>query len=335
MGDSRAKLVGLVATLWGCAPNGPFDAPVELGGQVIDAAQLNRGREAYNFYCRTCHGEEGDGRGPASPELETPPRDFRLATYKFAGAADDGLPADDDLIRIVTNGLDGTAMLRWQIPPEMTDDIVQYIKTYSPVDEGWRDSDNEVGSLEITEDPWGAAKKAEAIARGRTVYHGFAECYACHPGYETRAEINRDRLATGNAPLPGFRARYWTPEAKASPTYTRPVSDDPACAEDTPCPDGDRQVCQFGRCEEKVVIRPPDFTLNRVRVGSQRADLYRIIAAGIPGTAMPRWQGGLGEEEIWAMAYYVESLVSMRGKPEARALKARLRADTAPLAALP
>jgi mono/diheme cytochrome c family protein len=38
-------------------------------------------------------------------------------------------------------------------------------------------------------------------------------------------------------------------------------------------------------------------------------DIYRVIAAGVGGTAMPTWDGALEPEKLWAMAIYVQSLV--------------------------
>jgi mono/diheme cytochrome c family protein len=318
------RLISATIVLAACKPD-PFASPVTLGGKSIEAAQLNRGHRYYTFYCRTCHGENGDGRGPAAPGLETPPRDFRISTYKFAGAPEGSLPSDADLSRIVQHGLDGTAMLQWTIPPEVMIDIVQYIKTFAVEGEGWRDPDMETASLEIGADPW--TRSEDAVARGRTVYHGLAACYSCHPAYELRSEIDADRVAMGSEPLAAHRPRLWTSDVKQSATYTRPVAGDPACEDDGDCPNAGAHVCRIGRCEEKVSIRPPSFTIDPIRVGTNRTDLYRVIAGGIPGTAMPAWKGSLDEKEIWAMAYYVESLAGMRNTPAARALDEKLRAD--------
>ena len=40
-------------------------------------------------------------------------------------------------------------------------------------------------------------------------------------------------------------------------------------------------------------ILPPDFTFNELRGGDALADIYRAIAAGIGGTAMPTWKNVL------------------------------------------
>ena len=75
-----------------------------------------------------------------------------------------------------------------------------------------------------------------------------------------------------------------------------------------------------------VKILPPDFTFTPLRAGDALADIYRSIAAGIGGTAMPTWKNVLPESDLWAMAHYVRSLVALRGtrrrRPAARAARA-------------
>jgi hypothetical protein len=39
---------------------------------------------------------------------------------------------------------------------------------------------------------------------------------------------------------------------------------------------------------------------------------------------MPTWKNVLPDPDLWAMAYYVRSLVALRGTPEAAALQRRL-----------
>ena len=73
-----------------------------------------------------------------------------------------------------------------------------------------------------------------------------------------------------------------------------------------------------------VKILPPDFTFNELRGGDELPDIYRAIAAGIGGTAMPTWKNVLPDPDLWAMAHYVRSLVALRGTPEGAALQKSL-----------
>jgi mono/diheme cytochrome c family protein len=73
-----------------------------------------------------------------------------------------------------------------------------------------------------------------------------------------------------------------------------------------------------------VKLLAPDFLradLRSVRPESRKEDLYRVIASGIGGTAMPTWKGSLPEEEIWAIVHFVDSLVAAKGSEDARRLR--------------
>ena len=61
-----------------------FDKPQTLGGKIVPANVLTEGERAYTQYCRACHGDKGDGKGPAAKGVRPPPRDFTLGVFKFA-----------------------------------------------------------------------------------------------------------------------------------------------------------------------------------------------------------------------------------------------------------
>src|SRR5215470_3634314 len=104
----------------------PIKEPLKLkGGATIAADRLEHGREHYMLYCRPCHGDQGDGRGPAGIGLRPPPRNFTAKypngdeynlVFKFGGVEAGSLPPDAELKRIVKKGLHGTAMLPWAVP---------------------------------------------------------------------------------------------------------------------------------------------------------------------------------------------------------------------------
>jgi heme/copper-type cytochrome/quinol oxidase subunit 3 len=160
--------------LAGCAEEHPFAQPLQLGGRVVDAATLNRGRDAYQQYCRPCHGERGDGRGFSALGLRPPPRDFTQALFKFGHVPIGELPPDAELARIVRRGLNGTAMLPWDVPDAELDALLQYIKTFSPV---WR-TQAPGAPIEPSPDPFGTARAAEAVARGDKLFQ--QTCANCH-----------------------------------------------------------------------------------------------------------------------------------------------------------
>ena len=120
-----------------CAPDKmPFqedETHVFAGGMTATGHELNLGYQAYTRYCYACHGENGDGKGPASYGYRPPPRNFTAGVFKFARMrSSDDVPNDDDLVRIVKGGLHGTPMLEWKIPEEQLRHVIQYIKTFAP-----------------------------------------------------------------------------------------------------------------------------------------------------------------------------------------------------------
>jgi mono/diheme cytochrome c family protein len=265
-----------------------FAEALTLGGRSVSAAALEHGRFVYTGYCRPCHGDQGDGKGVAAPGLQPPPRDLRLGVYKFAAVAAGQLPTDADFVRIIHGGLHGTAMQAWDVPAAELDDLIQYVKAFSP---RWR-SETPGDPIVPTPDPW-AGREAEGVDRGKRVYHGLAQCaVACHPAYGTKAEIYAFTKELTSMSVRDFRIGYYDPVAKDS---------------------------DYG-----FKILPPDFTFTPLRAGDAVSDIYRTIASGIGGTAMPTWKNVLPEPDLWALAHYVRSLVDLRGTPAATTLRKTL-----------
>jgi mono/diheme cytochrome c family protein len=373
MGRALLALLGaalLVTSAVGCQYSDPqpFTEPFWVVGGEIDPDTLNRGMESYTLYCYACHGWHGDGNGPASFALRPPPRDFRTGLFKFAAAAEgDGQPHDEELHRVVKHGLNGTAMLPWDIPPRALDDIIQYIKTFSRDGEGFRDPDSELApKFVFTEDPW-KGKEDAAVQMGQNVYHGKAKCWTCHASFESPDAI----VAAGklykqdiqDIPAADVLFESKLQDSKYTTRIRHPVytlKDGVPCKTDADCDTDKKQVCDQsyavqmigprvfqdhdgvnGRCIHKVRLLPPDFTINTVRsyrpptpeeqaegvdLDRGRKDLYRTLANGLAGTAMNGWRGVLTDDEIWAAAYYVESLIQQKDSVPAWEAKRRLKA---------
>jgi mono/diheme cytochrome c family protein len=292
--ESLTLLAG-AAALCACADAGADpDAwdPDMLAHGTANAEQqvLAKGRASYSMYCVGCHGENGDGEGPAARFLDPKPRDFRKGRIKFAGVAAGDSPRDEDFERTIRGGLAGTSMPAWNlIPHDELRALIAYIKTFAekPRPPG--------ATVPIPADPW-VKKPEQGIEEGRRVYHGFAACMSCHPAYVTRSEIVTHQKSFDIA-FAGFREGLYSSERKDS---------------------------DWG-----APILPPDFLADRMKSGSSKDDLVRVISAGIGGTAMPSWGTSLKPKQVWGLAYYVESLAAMRNSPEAAALRASL-ADQPP-----
>ena len=89
-------------------------APALVGAQAGDA---NAGKAVYQLKCVGCHGEKGDGKGPAAELLVPQPRDFTSGIYKIRTTAGKA-PSDQDLFKVITDGMPGTSMPSWAVLPE-------------------------------------------------------------------------------------------------------------------------------------------------------------------------------------------------------------------------
>ena len=288
-------VAALTATflLGGCGADEPDQV---LGGRTIGGERLARGARLYQRYCAICHGDEGDGRGPSAAFLWPPPRDFRSAQFKFAPAVEGGLPADQDLARVVRQGLAGTAMQPWDLPDAELGPILDHIKTFSPPGRGFRDPERRAVALPATPpDPYSTgASRTAALSLGALAYHGTFQCSQCHPAYGTPAQLDSWKAPRPQVPL--------EPEPKWSATY-------------------------------RSVLLPPDFLrhpMHWVRSARSRdghldhdlSDLYRVIAYGMNGP-MPGY-GHLPPNQIWAVVHYTKWVADQRGTDQGRALRRKL-----------
>ena len=269
MGTFRGALIGLVMFGVACDAESPKE-PVLLGGHYVLPETLALGRQIYVRNCMACHGKEGDGKGPSSPAMNPPPRDFTTAQFRFAATSPgNDLPRDEEIMRVLDHGLTGTPMMAVDLTMPEKVAVVQYIKTFS---DDWRDPTKKVESAyRPTKDPFiGEADRAKAM--GEAVYHGKAACWACHPAYVSKAEINGYEASFGVGPSQ-VREDAWT--SLAMNPY------------------------------------PPDYLWDGVKLSSTREGVYRTLIRGLSGSGMPAYQSILTDEEVWAVAYYVSSLVGL------------------------
>lgn len=275
-----------------CREQGDLGArlPADVGSQTSSSTSMvDTGRDAYATYCVGCHGRDGDGHGQAARFLSPKPTNFQTAKFKFSSTRAGRLPTDEDLRRTIREGLRGSAMPGWKLlPVETVNALIAYLKTFSP---RWTQR-APASTIPMVRDPYREhLDKSHAIRRGEAVYHGFAACWACHPAYVASDRINEYLIAMENPARETFR---------------------PALEHAEAMPNADGEI-----------VYPPDFLRDPVRAGAGLDDLYRSIAAGITGTAMPTWidsmehkkkGGGVLVEpaDVWAMAYYVQSLIMMK-----------------------
>jgi len=281
-----------IFALGACEPDNWGPDELAQGTSQQRQKLLERGRQSYAMYCVGCHGEKGDGNGPAARFLNPKPRDFRVGRLKFAGVPANSAPTDEDYLRVIDHGLSGTAMPSWNLVSRAEQKaIVAYVKTFYP---GWG-KDDEVPPVSLPADPF-RGKPEAGIAEGERLYHGFTACYNCHPAYVLKPKI-AEYSASYKLPITEFRPALYESVEKES---------------------------DWG-----ANIRPPDFLVDRLKLASTRELLALVIATGVGGTAMPSWASSLKPEQLWGLAYYVESLTQKRGTPAATQLKQTLETQPA------
>ncbi|MGH7391377.1 MAG: c-type cytochrome [Candidatus Rokuibacteriota bacterium] len=169
-------------------------------GQAGDAAA---GKPVYDLKCAGCHGEKGDGKGPAAELLDPRPRDFTSGVYKIRTTAGK-MPSDQDLFRIISEGMPGTSMPPWSVLPERDRwNLVAYVKGFTA--EKFKEPQK---PLEL---PKEVASSEESLKRGKEMYEAI-ECNKCH-GNAGRADgPSRSELKDewGHPIKPANLAKRWT-----------------------------------------------------------------------------------------------------------------------------
>src|SRR3989449_9839909 len=167
------------------------------------AQDANAGKAVYERKCLLCHGDKGDGKSPAAELLVPKPRDFTKGIYKIRTSANK-TPSDQDLFRIITDGMPGTSMPSWAVLPERDrHHLVAYLKTFAP--EVFKEAPKK---LEL---PKEVSSSEASIKRGREMFEAI-ECHKCH-GAEGRADgPSRPELKDewGNPIAPANLTKRWT-----------------------------------------------------------------------------------------------------------------------------
>jgi len=242
-------------------------------------------------------------------------------------------------------------MLEWDVPDGELANIIQFIKTFSPK---WQ-KEKPGAPIVAPPDPWTGQEQA-AIQRGKELYHVTTQCAGCHPNYATKDDIASMTMRLKKFQVTSFRDDMYGSILKESEyrTTLAPVDEPPATAHPKHDTKGEAHGAKAeghgakasGKAEAKpnyyfVSILPPDFTRQPLRSGTELEDLFRTIAAGVGGTAMPSWKATAaytdpntgekweGDKDIWAISHYVKSLVKLHGTKEADGLRDKLSRQAA------
>ena len=186
------------------------------GASLVSAAWAQpagdpaKGKAIYEQKCLLCHGEKGDGNGPAAPLLDPRPRDFTKGKYKIRTSASGRLPTDADLFRIIAEGMPGTSMPGWKVLPEKDRrDLVAYLKTFA--------GDAFKEAPKVSDLPKEVASSKESLARGKEMFEAI-ECNKCHgnAGRGDGPSMPELKDDWGNPVRPANLTKSWTFRGGAS-----------------------------------------------------------------------------------------------------------------------
>lgn len=90
---------------------------------VVDVApftalEASFGKDLYVRECAACHGERGDGAGPAAAFLDPKPRDFTKRLFKLRTTESGKPPHPGDVLATLEHGMPGSAMPSFAFLPE-------------------------------------------------------------------------------------------------------------------------------------------------------------------------------------------------------------------------
>ncbi len=170
-----------------------------------DEGRVSPGQLVYERSCATCHGVLGEGDGPAafynSAYLGSRPRDFTVGNYKYRSTASGEFPTDEDLLRVITDGISGMMPGFRGLSELERRQVLAYLKTLTP---GMEQTTSEPIVL-----PGSPITSSNAsIARGREVYVAL-DCHTCH-GEEGdgQGDVRKDLVDEQGLPARATDFRY-------------------------------------------------------------------------------------------------------------------------------
>ncbi|MDQ3019845.1 MAG: cytochrome c [Bacteroidota bacterium] len=109
----------------------PVDV-LKLGGELpadLSASIIGKGQGLYNTNCASCHGETGQGNGPAGATLNPPPRNFVDPSKQIWKNG----PKISNMYVTLQEGIANTGMASFSnITPEDRFAIIHYVQTFNP-----------------------------------------------------------------------------------------------------------------------------------------------------------------------------------------------------------
>lgn len=106
---------------------GSISPPVDVFKYENPAPDIiETGKQLYASNCSSCHGETGDGKGPAGASLNPPPRNFTTMEGWKNG------PTIEGMYKTLQDGIPNSGMAAFaNLPPEQRLALISYLRTFS------------------------------------------------------------------------------------------------------------------------------------------------------------------------------------------------------------
>jgi len=266
---TAVPLVVMVAA-WGSA----IRIRDELQAEPVQAQSTHEhdGPKLFAKHCASCHGERGDGNGIVS--LDPKARYFGFERYKFISTTN-GVPTDDDLLRVLRHGIPGSAMYAFE--PILSESQMRAI----------------IGHLR------------ELTRKG--IYARLRQKAEKDDDYDPQEVATKTLAQSEVGPVFPIPASFTPPTAESialgKAAYTK------ACAN---ChgPDGKGDGPQVKDLKNDIgtPARPRDLTRGVFKGGGEPDRLYLRLMLGIPGTPMPASETTIPRADIDHLINYVKSM---------------------------
>ncbi len=156
---------------------------VAWDAHAADSKLIEKGKKVYESRCIICHGPKGDGKGligivnraQIRGSVQTIyPRDFTTGVFRFRTTPTGCLPTDENLLRVVTNGIPRSYMPSHEdVSMEERKAVIEYVKTFSP---RWKEEEA-CKPIPVKKPAW--VGTPESIAKGKKIYREM-KCWECH-----------------------------------------------------------------------------------------------------------------------------------------------------------
>ncbi|HUW25109.1 MAG TPA: ethylbenzene dehydrogenase-related protein [Gallionella sp.] len=174
------------------------------GSAMAKPGNADKGKEIYNKRCTWCHGDEGAGDGAAQNRLNPPPRDFTSGNYKIKTSVfDEMVPYDDDVFRMIRDGMPGTAMPGWKdlLAEQDMWDLVAYIKSFAGF---------EAPPAKQVDYGTQISSSADSIEMGKKLFEDGDRCVECHGKSGKGSASKRLKGDAGERTWPRNLTKPWT-----------------------------------------------------------------------------------------------------------------------------